>query len=634
MFGQDKSEIERLYYRAEYLRTNKKYEKALSVYLSLLENGLNNANLSYKTGITCLQIPDKKEQSILFLLKASEKTTKKYNNEFSFKEKKAPVEAFLYLGDAYLKNNQLEKASKYYHQYKKKSAKKKDKEIADVRIRQCQYAKVLKKSPLEIDFIKLPVRTPDSFNFNAALSANAKSIVYNAKRKDYIAVYYSKIIDGEWTKPRNISTEVESDGDYLVSSLSFDGKTLYLINQEPGDDDIYISSLQNGRWTKAIPLKGRANSISNETHAVSTTDGKYLYIVSDRMGGKGGSDIYRLESDGKEKWNHIKNLGALINTKDDEASPFLNKSEDTLFFSSKGHQTMGGYDVFSIPLDKEDSLIKAVNIGYPVNTTEDDLFFIPWRNDTLGFISKTDSAFASKKTIFIAGNFKNISPEKFPVNIQIISKDGSNILLNNLEVQLNDGSGNPYITFLTPDKNGNFNLTLPEGRYTLIINGNDILQKSKVLDINRKVLSINKIMVTVSPIKSETEYPAYHISPVFFKFNSFSLDQNAKVNLDTLTQALDYYPFVHIHINGYTDSKGSSLYNRNLSEKRAKSVLNYLISKGINKTRITISGKGEDNPVKKNTLPDGKDNPEGRKINRRVSFSFYGNGSENLKTKD
>jgi len=126
------------------------------------------------------------------LLRASEKTTKKYNNEFSFKEKKAPVKAFLYLGDAYLKNNELEKASKYYHQYKSKSKLKKNKEVAATRIHQCQYARALKNSPLNINFIKFPVNTPDSFNFNAALSFDANSIVFNAKRKDYIAVYYSK----------------------------------------------------------------------------------------------------------------------------------------------------------------------------------------------------------------------------------------------------------------------------------------------------------------------------------------------------------------------------------------------------------------------------------------------------------
>jgi len=633
MFGQDKSEMERLYYRAGFLETNHKYEKALTIYLYLLDHGLKNANINYKTGITCLHIPGKKEQSILFLLRASEKTTKKYNNEFSFKEKKAPVKAFLYLGDAYLKNNELEKASKYYHQYKSKSKLKKNKEVAATRIHQYQYARALKNSPLNINFIKFPVNTPDSFNFNAALSFDANSIVFNAKRKDYIAVYYSKKVNGEWTIPRNISTEIESDGDYLVSSVSYDGKTLYLINQEQGDDDIFVSLLQKGRWSKAIPLKGRANTIFNETHAVCTTNGKYLYIVSDRIGGKGGFDIYRLESDGNGKWNRIKNLGSGVNTKDDEASPFLNKTEDTLFFSSKGHQTMGGYDVFSVPVHESDSFTQAINTGYPINTTDDDLFFLPWQGDTLGFISKTDSSLPSEKRIFMAGTVKSIHPQYFPVNIQLIPEDSTRIIFNKLEVQIIDDSGKSYLPPLTPDENGIFNLRLPEGKYTIIITGGDILPKTKILSISHKVLSVNKIFVNISPVRTIAGHPVYMILPVFFSFNSYSLDQNSKISMDTLIEALTYYPSVQIQINGYTDNIGSSLYNKDLSERRAETVLNYLIDKGISKSRITVSGKGENDPVKMNTLPGGTDNPEGRRLNRRVSFSFTGNGNKNLKTK-
>lgn len=548
--------MERLYYRAEFLRTNKEYKKALPAYLYLLDHGLNTPNINYKTGITCLQIPGKKKQSIFYLLIASEKTTRKYNNEFSYTETKAPVETYLYLGDAYLKNNRIEKASEYYRQYKNKSHQKKNKDIAEARLQQCQYAHKLMESPLDISFIKLPVSLPDRYNFNAALSFDAKSIAFNSNRKDYIAVYYAKKVNHVWTPPRNISTEIESDGDYLVSSVSFDGKTLFLVNQEQDDDDIFVSFLQKGRWTKAIPLKGRVNTIYNETHAVSTTDGKYLYIVSDRTGGKGGFDIYRLESDGNGKWNHIKNLGSGINTKEDEASPFLNKSQDTLFFSSKGHQTMGGYDIFSIPVHNPDSLQHAVNLGYPVNTTDDDLFFLPWQGDTLGFISKTDSSVPSEKTLCLAGTFKIIPPQQFPEN--------------------------------------------------------------------------------KSPAESKTDHsvhPIYLISPVFFKFNSYSLDQKSKARLDTLIEALTKYPLVHVQINGYTDNKGSLLYNKNLSEKRAESVLNYLISKGIKESRINFSGKGENDPIKLNTLPGGTDNPEGRKLNRRVSFSFSGEGYKNLKTK-
>ncbi len=631
--GQDKSENEISYYKAEYLSANNKFEKALALYLDLPEKGIDNANIRYKIGITYLNIQGKKDQSIPYLLSASEKVTRKYKNGSSFKEKKAPEEVFLYLGDAYLKNNEIDKAIQFYKRYKETTRKNKFQEVIEKRLESCLLAKELRKNPKNISFLKFPVETADHLNFNPAISHDGNSLIYNSKRKGYIPIYYSTKNNNKWSKPRNISLEVESDGDYLVSSISANGKKIYLINQELDDDDIFVSKLSKGRWSKAISLGNKVNSIYNETHATSSSNGKYLYIVSDRLGGNGGSDIYRLVSDENGNWGQIKNLGKRINTKNNEATPFLDKTEVNLFFSSQGHNTMGGYDIFSVSLSNDSSLVQIKNVGFPINSTDDDLFFTPGYKDTIGFMSRTDTINEPGQAIYMLGHFSEKIIQKYKLKVQLVAEESAEIVFSNLIVQIKGESGDLIIPSISPDQYGEFSITLPKGKYILNISGNKIYPKVKLFKITKAASQINKIQVGISSLEESLKKNSYHIPIIYFEYNKFELSQNYKDELNTLINALNDYPGVNIMITGYADSNGSPEYNKSISQKRAASVMNYLVSKGIKTQRITILAEGEDNPVATNRLSNGKDNPKGREMNRRVSFSFSGKGSENLKTK-
>ncbi len=633
MSGQDKSENEISYYRAEYLRTINKFEKALALYLDLPERGIDNANIRYKIGITYLNIQGKKDQSIPYLLSASEKVTRKYKNGSSFKEKKAPEEVFLYLGDAYLKNNEIDKAIQYYKRYKETTRKNKDQEVIEKRLESCLLAKELQKNPKNISFLKFPVETTDHLNFNPAISQDGNSLIYNSKRKGYIPIYYTTKKNNKWSKPRNISLEVESDGDYLVSSISANGKKIYLINQELDDDDIFVSKLSKGRWSKAISLGNKVNSIYNETHATSSSNGKYLYIVSDRLGGNGGSDIYRLVSDENGNWGQIKNLGKRINTKNNEATPFLDKTEGKLFFSSQGHNTMGGYDIFSVSLSNDSSLVQIKNIGFPINSTDDDLFFTPGYKDTIGFMSRADTINEPGQAIYMLGYFSENIIKKYKLKVQLVAKDSAKIVFSNLIVQIKGESGDLIIPSISPDQYGEFSITLPKGKYILNISGNKIYPKVKLFKITKAVSQVNNIQVEISSLEESLQKISYHIPTIYFGYNKSELNQESMNELNTLLMALNEYPGINILITGNADSNGPSDYNKDISKKRAASVMNYLVSKGIKAQRIRKLAEGENDPVATNKLSNGKDNPEGRKMNRRVSFSFSGIGSENLKTK-
>ncbi len=632
--GQDKSsEKEISYYKAEYYRINKKFEKALPLYLSLLKQGLDNANIKYKTGITYLYIQGGKEQSIPYLLSASEKVTYKYKNGSSFKEKKAPEEVFLYLGDAYLKNNEIDKAIQSYKLYKETTQRNKNQEVINKRLESCLLAKEFQKNPRTISFLKLPLETPDQFNFNLAISHDGSSLVYNSKRKGYIAIYYATKKNQRWSKPRNISLEVESDGDYLVSSISGDGKKVYLINQELDDDDIFVSNLSKGRWSKAISMGNKVNSVYNETHATISSNGKYLYIVSDRPGGTGGSDIYHLTYNESGNWGQIKNLGQGINTKNNEATPFLNIAEDTLFFSSQGHNTMGGFDIFSVSLKNDSSIVQIKNAGFPINSTDDDLFFTPGYSDTIGFMSRADTTDGPGQSIYMLGHFSKNTIKEYRLKVQLIAEDNSNIIFNQLVIQVKSESGDPIIPTMTPDQNGEFSIKLPKGTYILSISGNNIYPKVKLFKINEAASQLNKMHIEISSSDKPFKRNSYQIPVIYFGYNRTELSQESKNELNTLLTALNEYSEVNIMITGYTDGNGSPDYNKSISRKRAASVMNYLVLNGVKAQRISILAKGENDPVATNKLSNGKDNPEGRKMNRRVSFSFSGKGSENLKTK-
>lgn len=392
LFAQAVSDPEELFSEGEYFFLSEEYEEALYYYLQLVESYPDNANFNWKAGNTYLQIPGQEFLAIPYLEKAITKTSIKYKKR-KFKEKNAPHHAWFRLGNAYRYNNELDKALETYDIF----VNSKDYDgnynlrIVETEIASCNRAKIILDDPVNASFTRLesPVNS-SSDNTNAVISGDGNTMILITELKFYDALHLSKKIDGKWTPPEVLNPQVGSDGDFYPTALSFNGKELYMVRRVEGNNDLYVSTLGESFWSRAIPLNSFINTRAHETHASLSKDGNTLYFTSARKGGAGKLDIYRSERKHGGDWGEAVNLGPVINTAEDEDAPFLTTDGKRLIFCSKGHFNMGGYDIFYSNLETNGDWTDPVNIGYPINTTGDDLFFYPIDNGAQGYMAKVD----------------------------------------------------------------------------------------------------------------------------------------------------------------------------------------------------------------------------------------------------
>jgi Tol biopolymer transport system component len=223
-------------------------------------------------------------------------------------------------------------------------------------------------------------------NFNPLISADGKSFAFMVSLKFYDAVMFSKLVDGKWTGPINITPELQSDGDFYISCLSADGKLLFLSKDDNYNSDIYSSSFDGISWTKTVKLNKNINTKYWESHGFISETGDKIIFASDRPGGFGGLDLYvSLKVNGD--WGTAVNLGPEINTQFNEDRPFLINNGKTIFFSSQGHENIGGYDLFRSDLQSNSLWSKPKNLGYPINTPDDNIFFMPVGDGKVGYYS-------------------------------------------------------------------------------------------------------------------------------------------------------------------------------------------------------------------------------------------------------
>lgn len=392
--AQTKMELEETYKDANSYFYFEDYEEALSLFLQVYRQQPDNANLNYKIGFCYLNIPGSKDKSIQYLKKATQNITKNYKEE-SILETKAPVDAIFYLGNAYFINNQIDNALTQYKKFTELTAGKSqwNIEYLNHQINTAKNSTILQRNPVNFLQVNLGENINDRFsNFNAVLSGDGKTIAFTTKRRFYQAVFISNLTsNGDWSAPKNITLDLQVDGNCSTLSLSYDGTELYLFKDDNHDGNIYVSRLKNGKWAPMIKLNKNINSESYETHACVSSDGKYLYFTSNRKGGYGDLDIYVSERISIDDWGVPKNLGSNINTKLNENTPFLSNDGTMLYFSSEGHNNVGGYDIFISQVNSKEEWTTPINLGYPINSTDDNLFYFPIGNGSQGLISLFDS---------------------------------------------------------------------------------------------------------------------------------------------------------------------------------------------------------------------------------------------------
>lgn len=378
------------------------YKEASFNYLELMQKGHTNANIQFKLGTCYLNMPGEETKAIPYLEEATKQISLSYKAN-NVTERKAPLYALFYLGNAYRINNQLDKALDCYSKFTKSPGYegKYEQNIVETEIKTCERAKIIQDAPITVKWSNLGsvINTPFS-ETNPVISGDEKILVFLEELKFYNAVYVSRKNEDTWLPPENINSQIISDGDFYPVSMSFDGNDLYLIKKDKSNSDIYLSHWLGARWSPAKALNGNINSSRQETYASISSDNKTLYFASNRRDSKGGFDIYMSAKESNGDWGKAENLGKNINGKDDEISPTISPDGNTLYFSSKGHYNMGGYDIFYSTRNHDGSWSEAANLGFPINTTNDNIGIQITGNGKTGYISRNVSDGNGKDDIY------------------------------------------------------------------------------------------------------------------------------------------------------------------------------------------------------------------------------------------
>jgi tetratricopeptide (TPR) repeat protein len=389
--AQSSKEAKSLFAQAESHYLYGEYELANPLYLTIASFVPDNYNIIYKIGNCYLNIPDEKQKAIEFLEKAV-KSAASDAKITQLKEKRAPLDAYFSLARAYMINNEIEKAINTFKVFQKLISETKDKggfqntDFIDQQLLACNNAIIFLENPTSIDTLKLPPEfSQGSVNDNPAISFDGNTIAYTERRGISNAIYYSKKENGKWLPPVEITYEINAGEDCSTCSLSADGTELFIYKEDMEDGNIYSSTFRDGKWSQIKKLNANINTKYYESHASISFDGKKLYFTSNRQDGQ-DLDIYVSDKDATGDWGIPKMLGNEVNTPYNEDTPFITRDDTVLFFCSEGHVSMGGYDIFKSSRNG-DTWKKPVNMGSPINSTDDDKFFAPYNNGLNGYYS-------------------------------------------------------------------------------------------------------------------------------------------------------------------------------------------------------------------------------------------------------
>jgi len=359
------------------------YEEASFLFSEVLKKEPRNANAMYWLGLCYIHIEGQEQEAIPFFKQATQSIDLRYKGN-RYSEKRAPHHAWFYLAEAYRLTNQPDEALDALNKFRelKNFEKKYNVRITEEAVLAIERAKIIKDAEIRMRalFFNEPINSP-SDDYNGVISGNGQVMVWANSKTFYEAVYMSVREDNKWTIPELITPQIVSDGDLFPAGLSFDGRSLLLVKSgKRGNSDIWISQHNGSVWSPAVPLEGDINSNSNEDHASFSPDGRHIYFSSDRRGGEGGLDLWFSERQADGSWGNAVNMGPGINTDKDESSAFMAPTGDHFFFSSKGHFNMGGYDIFRCELEENKQWSQPTNIGFPLNTTGDNTFYVPINN--------------------------------------------------------------------------------------------------------------------------------------------------------------------------------------------------------------------------------------------------------------
>ncbi|MCB9187251.1 MAG: PD40 domain-containing protein [Flavobacteriales bacterium] len=481
--------------------------RSVKNFLDLLEIDPKNAHISYKVGRSYLLINGKKNEAVPYLEKAVSGISDKAKD--SPKETKAPIDTYYYLGRAYHLDSQFDNAIAAYRKYieEEKNLPREKKEEVEWMIQTCHNGKLVVESPIGVSKQNLGENINSIYDeYAAVVDASESMLIFTSRRPtctggllDLDDKYFEDIFvsqkqeDGTWGKPTGIGKKINTEGHEATIGLSADGQELYIYRDDFGDGNIYVCQLKGSSWSEPMLLNENVNSPFRETHATVSADGQTLYFTSDRSG-QGGMDIFRSKRLPTGEWAVAENLGEVINTKYDEEAPFIHPDGKTLFFSSKGHSSMGGYDIF-FSIEENGKWSTPMNIGHPMNTPDDEYFFVMTPDGKRAYYSSSNGQGYGGKDIYLV----NLDTEReVPLTVykgEIVA-DANGKRPDGVTIRVTDNeSGELFGVYRPRPDNGKFVLILHPGEnYNIAYESDGYLFKSEKLFVpeNTAYFEINR----------------------------------------------------------------------------------------------------------------------------------------------
>jgi len=540
---------------------------------------------------------------------------------------------YLLLAKALYKTDNFDECLKYLDIFLSKSHSHKDIVEAKKLKEKADFAKYAYSNPVPFE----PIRLSDNVNteykdYWPSLTIDEKELYYTvALPTNQVTPWGSPIyqedlffsqksINGTWQPAKKLGQEINTPDNEGSQSISANGQYLFFVacNREKdlGSCDIYFSTRTANGWSKAKNIGSPINTANWESNPASSADGRILFFSCEgRPDSRGGKDIYVSFKKNDNTWTIPKNLGDSINTPGNEIAPFLHPDGRTLYFSSDGWTGLGGMDIFVSYMKDDSTWTTPKNLGYPINTKSDDFGLIVNGTGEYAFFSSNREG-SRDWDIYTFKLYDNIKPSPvIYLTGKIYDKKTLLPLLANIEIYNLD---NNQLIYKANSNywNGEYLACMPKtNRYAINVQSDNHLFYSEYFSLDT-LKKIEKYYQLNIPLKQIETGASVCLKNIFYETDKYELKPESEIELNKLVDFLEKYPNIKIEISGHTDNVGSAEYNKILSTNRAKSVYDYLISKGISANRITYVGYGFSKPIAPN------DTPEGRALNRRTEFKI------------
>ncbi len=612
------------------------YADAIPALQSLYKEDPTNCNLAFKLGVCYRNSRQLRKQAIPYFTAAVVSVSDEYKGS-SYKERKAPLIAYQYLGDAYHLDYKFDKAIIAYEKFINVMAENKSTDkvlVAETnrKIEMCKTGQRLMATPdkVKIENLGATINSPYA-DYSPVLTADQKILMFTSRRKEttggqkddlgnyFEDIYMSNKTSTGWSKAEGIGAPINTEFNEATVGISPDGQTILIYKDDNGDGNIYSTSLNGDVWSTPKKLNDNINSKDWEPSAFISADGSTLYFISNRSGGYGGRDMYVSKLvDGD--WGKAVNMGPTINTPFDEDCPFIHADGVTLSFSSNGHNTMGGFDIFTSIMAEDGNWSVPANAGYPINTTDDDVFYVVTPNSKKAYFTSFREGGLGEKDIFIVTYLDKKETALTLVQGTVLYNDTKPA--KDVVITVTDNANGKLIgTFYPNSKTGKFLYILTPGRnYNITYETPGHLYYSDNINIpkNSKYFETYK-SISLMPLVVGNKIT---LNNIFFDFDKATLRQESTVEINNLLRLMKNNPTMKVEISGYTDDKGTDAYNQKLSEERAQAVVDKLIQNGVNISRLKAKGYGKTMPAAKNEKSNGEDDPDGRQLNRRVELKI------------